>query len=92
MCYEYRKLKDHERNYVVHDLELAAGVHALNMWHQYLLGKIFILLTDNTCVNHLLAGVLGKWVTQRHGSYASSHDTVQDQINAMGEKITAFYI
>ena len=32
VCYEYRKMKEHERNYVVHDLELEAIVHALKMW------------------------------------------------------------
>jgi hypothetical protein len=32
VIYESRKLKDHERNYVTHDLELATIIHALNMW------------------------------------------------------------
>ena len=32
VCYESRKLKDHERNYVVHELELTTMVHALKMW------------------------------------------------------------
>ena len=32
VCYESRKLKDHERNYVVHDLELTTMVHALKIW------------------------------------------------------------
>ena len=32
VCYVSRKLKEHERNYVVHDLELAAMVHTLKMW------------------------------------------------------------
>jgi hypothetical protein len=32
VSYESRKLKEHERNYVTHDLELAAIIHALNMW------------------------------------------------------------
>jgi hypothetical protein len=31
-CYESRKLKEHEKNYVTHDLELAAVIHALKMW------------------------------------------------------------
>ena len=31
VCYESRKLKDHKHNYVVHDLELVAVVHALKM-------------------------------------------------------------
>ena len=57
VCYESRKLKEHECNYVVHDLELeavvAAVVHTLKMWWNYLLGKKFLLLTDNTCVKNL---------------------------------------
>ena len=39
VCYKSCKLKYHERNYVVHDLELAVVVHALKMWCHYLLGK-----------------------------------------------------
>ena len=30
--YKYWKLKDHERNYATHNLELATIVHALKMW------------------------------------------------------------
>ena len=37
---------------MVHDLELAVVVHALKMWRHYLLGKKFLLLTDNTCVKN----------------------------------------
>jgi hypothetical protein len=32
ICYESIKLKEHERNYATHDLELAAIVHALKKW------------------------------------------------------------
>jgi hypothetical protein len=32
ICYESRNLKEHKRNYVTHDLELAAVIHALKMW------------------------------------------------------------
>jgi hypothetical protein len=32
VCYEYQKLKEHERNYPTHDLELATIVHALKIW------------------------------------------------------------
>jgi hypothetical protein len=32
ICYESRKLKDNERNYATHDLELVAIVHALRKW------------------------------------------------------------
>jgi hypothetical protein len=29
ICYESRKLKEHEKNYATHDLELASIVHTL---------------------------------------------------------------
>jgi hypothetical protein len=48
ICYESRKLNEHEVNYVTHDLELAAIVHALKMWRHYLLGRKFVLMTDHS--------------------------------------------
>jgi hypothetical protein len=51
--YESRKLNEHEINYVTHDLELAAIVHALKMWRHYLLGRRFILMTDHCGLRHL---------------------------------------
>jgi hypothetical protein len=32
ICYESLKLKEYERNYITHHLELAAVIHALKMW------------------------------------------------------------
>jgi hypothetical protein len=32
VCYDSKKLKEHEINYPIHDLELATIVHALKMW------------------------------------------------------------
>jgi hypothetical protein len=55
ICYESRKLKEHERNYVTHDLELAAVIHALKMWRHYLMGRKFLLLTDNSGVKYLFS-------------------------------------
>ena len=34
-------LKDYEKNYATHDLELVAIVHALNMWRNYLIIILF---------------------------------------------------
>jgi hypothetical protein len=51
--YESRKLKEHEQNYVTHDLELAIVIHALKMWQHYLMGRKFLLLTDNSGVKFL---------------------------------------
>jgi hypothetical protein len=41
VCYESIKLKEHERLYATHDLELEAIIHALNKWRHYLMGKRF---------------------------------------------------
>jgi hypothetical protein len=53
ICYESRKLKDHERNYATHDLELATIVHALRKWRHYLMGKRFELRTDHNGLKYL---------------------------------------
>jgi hypothetical protein len=50
--YESKKLKEHERNYATHDLELATIVHALKMWRHYLMGKKFELRIDNSGLKH----------------------------------------
>jgi hypothetical protein len=43
VCYESRKLKDHEKNFATHDLELESIVHALKKWRNYLMGERFEL-------------------------------------------------
>jgi hypothetical protein len=44
--YESRKLKEHERHYATHDLEMVSIVHALRKWRHYLMGKRFELRTN----------------------------------------------
>ena len=39
VAYALRQLRPHEGNYPTHDLELAAVVHALQVWRHYLIGK-----------------------------------------------------
>jgi hypothetical protein len=41
ICFESRKLKEPERLYATHDLELVAIVHSLKKWRPYLMGKLF---------------------------------------------------
>jgi hypothetical protein len=45
--YEYINIKEHERNYATHELELASIVHTLRMWRHYLMGRRFELRTDH---------------------------------------------
>ena len=54
ISYESRKLKIHETNYATYDLELAVVIHALKMWHHHLIGRNFILMTDNKGLKYLL--------------------------------------
>ena len=53
VCYESQKLNEHKVNYVTHDLELAAIVHALKMWRHYLLGRKFVLMIDHCGLRYL---------------------------------------
>jgi hypothetical protein len=53
VCYELRKLEEHERIYATHELELTTIVHALNMWRHYLMGKIFELRTNHSGMKYL---------------------------------------
>jgi hypothetical protein len=53
VCFESRKIKEHEKNYSTHDLQLATIVHALKMWRHYLMGKRFELRMDHCGLKHL---------------------------------------
>ena len=48
VAYASRQLKTHERNYPIHDLELAAVVFALKMWRHYLFGSKFEVFSDHS--------------------------------------------
>ena len=53
VAYESRKLKEHEKNYATHNLELASILHALKMWRNYLIGRKFLLMSDNISLKYL---------------------------------------
>jgi ribonuclease HI len=53
IAYASRALKQHERNYPTHDLELAAVVHALKMWRQYLMGTHCNIFTDHKSLKYI---------------------------------------
>lgn len=51
--YESRKLNEKEKNYVTSDLELEVLIYTLKMWIHYLLGRIFILMSDHSGLRYL---------------------------------------
>jgi hypothetical protein len=53
ICYEFKKLREHEINYATHDLELATIVHALRMWRHHLMGRKFELRTYHSGLKYL---------------------------------------
>ncbi|KAK9146004.1 hypothetical protein Sjap_005907 [Stephania japonica] len=53
IAYASRQLKIHEKNYPVHDLELAAVVFALKLWRHYLYGEKFTVYSDHKSLKYL---------------------------------------
>jgi hypothetical protein len=46
-------LRKHEEHYPTHDLELAAVVHALKIWRQYLICKRCEIYLDHKCLKYI---------------------------------------
>jgi ribonuclease HI len=53
IAYASCQLKKHEVNYLTHDLELAAVVHALKIWRHYLLGNKVHIFTDHKSLRYI---------------------------------------
>ena len=53
ISYASRKLKLHEKNYLTHDLELAAVVFALKIWRHYLYGVHVDVFTDHNSLHYV---------------------------------------
>ncbi|GJU76019.1 putative reverse transcriptase domain-containing protein [Tanacetum coccineum] len=54
IAYESRQLKNHEKNYTTHDLELGAVVFALKIWRHYLYGTKCTVFIDHKSLQHIL--------------------------------------
>ena len=52
IAYASRQLKDYEKNYPTHDLELAAVVFALKIWRHYLYGVQCKIFTDHQSLKY----------------------------------------
>ncbi|XP_075521392.1 uncharacterized protein LOC142554614 [Primulina tabacum] len=55
IAYVSRQLKDYEKNYPTHDLELAAVVFALKIWRHYLYDKKYEVFTDHKSLKYLFS-------------------------------------
>ena len=53
VAYASRQLRKHEINYLTHDLELAAVVHALKIWRHYLIGHKCEIYTDHKSLKYI---------------------------------------
>ncbi|WVZ49115.1 LOW QUALITY PROTEIN: hypothetical protein U9M48_000496 [Paspalum notatum var. saurae] len=53
LCKKARQLRDHEKNYPTHDLELAAVVHALKVWRHYLFEQKCDIYTDHKSLKYI---------------------------------------
>ncbi|KAA3473699.1 DNA/RNA polymerases superfamily protein [Gossypium australe] len=54
VAYASRQLKPHEKNYPMYDLELAAIVFALKIWHHYLYGEKCHVFLDHKSLKYLM--------------------------------------
>ena len=67
VAFESRKLTPAEARYPVHEKENLALVHALKLWRHYLLGRHFVVHTDNYALQYLqtqphLSGRQARWL------------------------------
>jgi hypothetical protein len=53
MAYASRQLRKHEEKYPTHDLELAAVVHALEIWRHYIIGKRCEVYSDHKSLKYI---------------------------------------
>nr|GEW20167.1 putative reverse transcriptase domain-containing protein [Tanacetum cinerariifolium] len=60
ITYASRQLKDHEKNYTTHDLELGAVVFALKIWRHYLYGTKCMVFTDHKRKANVVADALSR--------------------------------
>jgi hypothetical protein len=51
IAYASHQLRKHDVNYLTHDLEFAAVVHALKIWRCYLLGNVCNIFIDHKSLN-----------------------------------------
>jgi hypothetical protein len=74
VCYESKKLKEHERNYGTNDLVLATIIHALKIWRNYLMGRKYEIRTYHYGLKHLFGQPTLNARQTRWLEFISEHD------------------
>ena len=87
VAYDSRKLKQYEVNYAPHDLELAAIVHALQIWWHYLLGKTFELKTDHIGLRYIFTQPNLNARQRRWLEFLSKYDFDIEQIKGKENRV-----
>jgi hypothetical protein len=87
VCYETKKLKEHERNYATHDLELSTIVHALKMSRHYLMGKKNELRTDHCGLKHLFGQPTLNAKQTRWLEFLSDYDSESKHIKGKDNQV-----
>ncbi|GJS99484.1 putative reverse transcriptase domain-containing protein [Tanacetum coccineum] len=92
ISYTSRQLKNHEKNYTTHDLELGVVVFALKMWRHYLYGTKCIVFTDHKSLQHILDQKELNMRQRRWLELLSDHDCViryhPGKANAVADALT----
>ena len=53
VAYGSRQLKNHEKNYPMHNMELVAIVFALKLWRHYLYSEQFEVFSDHKSLKYI---------------------------------------
>jgi hypothetical protein len=87
--YESKKLKEHERNYATHNLELVSIVHALRMWRHYLIGKKFELRIGHIVLKYLFEQSTLNSRQTRWMEFLSKYDFDMNHIKGKENKVVS---
>ncbi|XXG76914.1 hypothetical protein AAC387_Pa08g1175 [Persea americana] len=74
IAYGSRQLKEHEKDYATHDLELATVVFALKMWRHYVYGEKFKVRSDHRSLQYLFSQKELNMRQRRWMAYVKDYD------------------
>ena len=87
IAYILRKLRRHEENYVMHDLELLAIVYALKVWRNCLVRRKFELKIDHCGLQHIFTQSDLNAQQRRWSKFLSKYDFEISYIKGIVNKV-----